>query len=132
MIFKACKFRLAPNQQQSATMVDIAGACRFVWNKALSMNLSRLDAKQKILWRDEMCFWLTLWKDSEEYGFLKQADSQAIQQKLNDLDRAFKDAFDKKQPLKRIPVFKKKRQGRFLQVSTTGKDRPRQKASIPA
>ena len=55
-----------------------------------------------------MNFWLKLWKDSEEYGFLKQADSQAIQQSQKQLDRAFSDAFDKNQPLKRIPVFKRK------------------------
>jgi len=31
-----------------------------------------------------------------------------LQQKLRDLDRAFKDCFDKGQPLKRAPVFKKR------------------------
>ena len=55
-----------------------------------------------------MSFWLTLWKKSEEYGFLKDPPSQALQQKLRDLEKAFKDAFDKKQPLKRIPKFKRK------------------------
>ena len=34
--------------------------------------------------------------------------NQALQQKLCDLDKAFKDAFDKNQPLKLIPVYKKK------------------------
>ena len=41
-------------------------------------------------------------------ALLKLADSQALQQKLCDLDKAFKDAFDKNQPLKLIPVYKKK------------------------
>jgi len=94
--------------KQEKILVDIAGATRFVWNKALRMNLTRLEDKNKILWRDELSFWLTFWKESEDYKFLKLADSQALQQKLCDLDKAFKDAFDKNQPLKLIPVYKKK------------------------
>ncbi len=72
------------------------------------MNLERLENKQKILWYQEMAFWLTLWKRSEEYAFLKECPSQVLQQKLKDLERAFKDGFDRGQPLKLMPVFKKK------------------------
>lgn len=56
----------------------------------------------------ELSHWLTLWKQSDEYGFLKEAPSQVLQQKLKDLDRAFMDAFDKNQPLKRLPSARKK------------------------
>ena len=72
------------------------------------MNLDRLEKSQPILWYNEMAFWLTVWKRSEEYGFLKECPSQVLQQKLKDLERAFKDCFDKSQPLKRTPVFKKR------------------------
>jgi len=72
------------------------------------MNLERLEKRQPILWYNELAFWLTVWKRSEEYGFLKECPSQVLQQKLKDLDRAFKDCFDKSQPLKRTPVFKKR------------------------
>lgn len=47
---------------------------------------------------------------SEEYGFLKQAHSQSLQQTLKQLERAFKDAFDKHQPNKRLPKLKRKGQ----------------------
>ncbi len=47
---------------------------------------------------------IRLWKQSEEYGFLKEAHSQALQQKLKDLDRAF----DRAQPGKRLPRFKQR------------------------
>jgi IS605 OrfB family transposase len=89
-------------------MVQFSGAGRFVWNKCLAMSLSRLESKQRILWYEEMAFWLTLWRSSEDYGFLKSVHSQILQQKLKDLDRAFKDGFDKNQPLKRMPAFKRK------------------------
>ena len=105
---KAFKFRLNPNSEQVQKMDRFAGDNRFVWNKALDINLARLEQKQKILWYQEMAFWLGLWKKSEEYGFLKDSPSQALQQTLKHLERAFKDAFDKNQPLKRIPRFKRK------------------------
>jgi len=72
------------------------------------MNLERLNSKQGILWYNELAFWLTLWKRSEEYGFLQECPSQVLQQKLRDLERAFRDCFDRGQPLKRVPVFRKK------------------------
>ena len=89
---------------------NYTGGCRFVWNKALALNLERLNQKQPILRYDALDFWSKLWKHSDEYGFLKDLPSQVLQQKLMDLDKAFKDAFDKNQPLKRIPVFKRKGQ----------------------
>jgi putative transposase len=107
-IRKAFKFRLQPNSDQVQKMVEFAGANRFVWNKALAMNLFRLEQKQPLLWYNELAFWLKLWKSSEEYGFLKTVHSQPLQQTLKNLEKAFKDGFDKKQPLKRIPKFKKK------------------------
>ena len=87
------------------------GSGRFLWNKSLAMNLERLESKQSILWYNELAFWLTLWKRSDEYSFLKECPSQVLQQKLRDLEKAFRDSFDRKQPLKRIPVFKKKGSG---------------------
>lgn len=107
-IRKAFKFRLNPNSDQVQKMVEFAGANRFVWNKALAMNLFRLEHKQPILWYQEMNIWLGLWKKSNDYGFLKTVHSQPLQQTLKNLERAFKDGFDKKQPLKRLPRFKKK------------------------
>lgn len=109
-IRKAFKFRLKVSAEINQKLVLYAGGCRFVWNKALALNLDRLSKKQPILRYDALDFWSKLWKQSDEYGFLKDLPSQVLQQKLMDLDKAFKDAFDKKQPLKRIPVFKRKGQ----------------------
>jgi len=72
------------------------------------MNLSRLKAKQPILYYQELDFWSKLWKQSDDYGFLKECPAHIIQQKLKDLERAFKDCFDKKKPKKRLPRFKKR------------------------
>ena len=105
---KAFKYRLNLHPEQRALCTQFAGINRFVWNKALALNLSRLEDKLPILWYQESNWFTQLWKQSEEYTFLKDAPSQTLQQTLKQLERAFKDGFDKTQPLKRLPVFKKK------------------------
>ena len=109
-IRKGFKFRLNPTPEQAQKFIEFSGVNRFVWNKALAINLSRLENKQSILWYNEMDFWTKLWKASDEYSFLKTVHSQTLQQTLKNLEKAFKDGFDKKQPLKRIPKFKRKGQ----------------------
>ena len=110
-IRKAYKVRLKTNVEIETKLSQFCGSARFLWNKSLAMNLERLASRQPILWYNELAYWLTLWKRSEEYSFLKDCPSQVLQQKLRDLERAFRDGFDKSQPLKRIPVFKKKGSG---------------------
>ena len=95
IIRKAFKFRLKTNAELEQKLIQFSGCARFVWN--------RLNRKLPILWYNEMAFWLSLWKKSEEYGFLKDCHSQILQQSLKDLDRAYRDGFDKNQPLKRMP-----------------------------
>ena len=107
-IRKSYKFRLKTNREIDNKLLRFCGSTRFVWNKSLAMNMERLENKQALLWYNELAFWLTLWKRSEEYSFLKECPSQVLQQKLRDLERAFMDCFDKNQPLKRMPVFKKR------------------------
>ena len=108
---KAYIFRLKTNEKIESKLSRFCGSSRFIWNKVLAMNLERLEKGQGILWYNELAFWLTLWKRSDEYSFLAECPSQVLQQKLKDMERAFKDGFDKKQLLKRIPVFKRKGRG---------------------
>jgi len=107
---KAYKFRLQPSPDQAQQLHVIAGHCRFLWNKVLGMNLERLESKQPLMWYHEVDYWSKHWKRSEEYGFLREAPAQCLQQKLMDLSKAFKDCFDKSQPLKRLPRFKRRGQ----------------------
>ena len=108
IIRKAFKFRLNTNAETEQLMSQYAGNCRFLWNKALGLNLHYLENKQPLLWYQELDWFSKLWKKSNEYEFLKLSPAQTLQQTLKQLERAFKDAFDKKQPLKKIPTFKKR------------------------
>lgn len=101
------RYRLEPKPRHIEHLQQSLGANRFVWNKLLAMNLYRLKSRIPILWYGEMDWFIKLWKESEEYSFLKEAPSQSLQQTARALERAFQDAFDKSQPNKRIPVFKK-------------------------
>lgn len=108
LIQRAFKYRLSPTPEQAQAMREFAGINRFVWNKSLAINKARLEEKQPLMWMQELNFWVQLWKKSEEYAFLKDAPSQTLQQTLRHLDRAYRDGFDKSQPLKHMPRFKRR------------------------
>jgi putative transposase len=55
-IRKAFKFRLKVSTETSQKLANYAGGCRFVWNKALALNLDRLNKKQPI-GREDVKFW---------------------------------------------------------------------------
>ena len=105
LIRKAFKYRLKTNRPIESKMIQFAGCCRFVWNKALSLQKERLEAGESCLNYTQLCNRLVQWK--KETIFLNDAPSQALQQTLKNLDKALTEALDKKNP-KRFPRFKKK------------------------
>ena len=108
IIRKAYKFRFRTNSKNEELMFQFSGCNRFVWNKALALQKESLDQSRKTLSYNYLAACLVQWKKDDDTAFLKTAPSQALQQTLKALDRALKDAFDKKQPEKKFPVFKKK------------------------
>jgi len=108
LLRKAYKFKLKTNEELEQKLAQMTGCCRFVWNRALAMNLKRLEEKQPLFCYHELAFWLTFWKKTEELSFLKNCPSQSLQQVLMHLSKAFKNAFDKNQPTKKIPRYKKR------------------------
>jgi putative transposase len=105
VIHKAYRFRLRPSKAQESHFRQFAGCRRFAWNKALGIQENRVRAGERSLSYNRMAATLPAWK--QEHPFLAEPPSQALQQVLMDLDRAIREAFDKKNP-KRFPVFKKK------------------------
>ncbi len=92
-IRKGYKYRLKTNRSTGAQFIRFAGACRFVWNKLLSINEHRYVAGVPRLSYAQACELLAWWKQSEEYGWLSQVHSQVLQQCLKDLDRAYANCF---------------------------------------
>lgn len=92
-IRKGYKYRLKANRTATATFVRFAGACRFVWNKMVAINEGRYLAGTPRLSYYDAAGLLTLWKQSEDYGWLKDVHSQVLQQCLKDLERAYANWF---------------------------------------
>ncbi|HEY7495616.1 MAG TPA: transposase [Candidatus Tectomicrobia bacterium] len=88
-IRKGSKYRLKTTRAAGAKFVRFAGACRFVWNKILPINVHRYWAGVPRLSYAEACQLLAWWKQSEEYGWLRAVHSQVLQQCLRDLERAY-------------------------------------------
>ena len=107
LIRKAVRYRLEPTPEQENLLARATGCVRFVWNRALSIQKSYLEQGCGILSYGEMAKCLTTWRNGEAFGFLSESPIHPQQWALKFLDRALKDAFDKKSP-KRFPVFKKK------------------------
>lgn len=104
---KAKRFRLDPTAEQDHLLSKAVGCVRFVWNRALAIQKSYLNHQCGILTYNDLAECLTSWRNSEAMGFLAESPSQTQQQTLRNLDRAFKDAFDKSS-VKQFPKFKKK------------------------
>src|SRR6266851_5110265 len=81
-IKKAYRFRLKVPPVIEEKLFQYAGHTRFVWNKCCHINLERLRQGHRIMRYQEMDFWSKVWKESEEYGFLKACPAHIIQQKL--------------------------------------------------
>lgn len=89
LIRKGFKYKLKAQPSIHQQFVRYAGACRFVWNKILALNEGRYLAGVPRLSYADSTRLLTLWKQSEEYGWLNNVHSQVLQQCLKDLDRAY-------------------------------------------
>lgn len=105
IIRKGYKYRLRTTEQIEHSFRIYSGQSRYVWNKALSLQMNRLDGKMPVLRYQDLTGLLVLWKHSEEMGFLKEAHSQVLQQALKDLDRALWDGLKGKRGM---PKFRKK------------------------
>ncbi|EOQ2997832.1 RNA-guided endonuclease InsQ/TnpB family protein [Escherichia coli] len=104
---QAFKFQLRPGGQQEREMRRFAGACRFVFNRALARQNENHEVGNKYIPYGKMASWLVEWKNATETQWLKDAPSQPLQQSLKDLERAYKNFFRKRAA---FPRFKKRGQ----------------------
>ncbi|CUB08047.1 RNA-guided endonuclease InsQ/TnpB family protein [Tepidiphilus thermophilus] len=105
--FQAFKFALMPTGEQERQMRRFAGACRFVFNKALALQKERYTQGEKKLGYTELAKELTAWRNGSETPWLKDAPVHPLQQALKDLERAYTNFFAKRAG---FPRFKKKGQ----------------------
>lgn len=95
LIRKAYRFRLEPTSEQRAKLARFAGACRWAWNEALVEQKRRLEAGERVAGYAELCSWVTGWRHDPATKWLSEIHVHPVQQKLKDLERAFRDYFRK-------------------------------------
>ncbi len=88
-------------------MRRFAGACRFVYNKALALQKERFEGGEEKLGYAGLCKLLTEWRNSAETAWLAESPVHPLQQALKDLERAYANFFAKRAD---FPRFKKKGQ----------------------
>ena len=93
LIQKAYKFRLYPNATQRELIDKTIGCCRFVYNYYLNERITKYKENSTTLSAFDNINNLSKLKKREEFSWLKEVDSQALQQSLKDLDSAYKHFF---------------------------------------
>src|SRR4051812_34473573 len=103
---------MRPDAEQGQALNRMAGARRFVWNWALGRWKAHYAATGKSISLKVLSAELTALKAKPETAWLSGCDSQALQQVLTDLQRAFVNFFERRA---RYPRFKsrKRDQPRF-------------------
>lgn len=109
---KVYRFRMRPKAEQGHALNRMAGARRFVWNWALARWKETYAATVKSISLKQLSAELTALKAEPGTAWLNECDSQALQQVLADLQRAFVNFFERRA---RHPQFKsrKRDQARF-------------------
>ncbi|MBX6316130.1 MAG: transposase, partial [Isosphaeraceae bacterium] len=103
---KAYCFRMEPTAAQEAALKRMAGARRWVWNWALARKREYHQATGKTLTWVALSRELTVLKSQPETAWLKEANAQALQQTLRDLEQAFAHFFARRAGL---PLFKSRK-----------------------
>jgi putative transposase len=125
---KVYRFRMEPTTTEAHHLSRMAGACRWVWNWALRRWKDAYATTGKSITLKQLSAELTALKKQSKTAWLTEVDSQALQQALKDLHRAFVNFFQKRA---RYPRFKsRKRDGARFRIPqrVTVRDA---KASIP-
>lgn len=89
-MYRAYKYKLSPTQDQLRQLAQAAGNCRWVYNEALAFREEAYKRGVKVSAYDLIKRLPALKK---EYEWLKLGSSQALQQVLLDLDKAYQGFF---------------------------------------
>ena len=139
MKLKALKIRIYPNKSQEVQLSKTFGCCRFIYNSMLAERIEvyeRLKDSRRELFEHS---YKTEKQYKEEFPFLKEADSIALQQARKDLSAAYQNFFrrckDKSVEKKGFPKFKKKNDKNSFRVMKTAEnlkiDFTKKKIKIP-
>ena len=105
LIHKSYKFRLYPNNEQSILLAKHFGSCRFVFNKYLNDRKETYNKDKTSLNYYDNAKSLTELKNIDDFSWLKEINSQSLQQSLKCLNVSYNNFFKNKTS---FPKFKSK------------------------
>jgi putative transposase len=105
-MLRAYKYRLYPTKTQADFFEKQFGACRFIFNWGLEQKIKYYETDKKSLSCFELMKRIAVMKKTNEFKWLKESNSQPLQQSLRNLDNAFTRFFREK---KGFPKFKSKK-----------------------
>lgn len=106
IVHKTFRYRIYPNKTQQSALAVQFGHARYVYNWGLATRKEHYEQHGKGLSYANTTALLRDLKRTDGHAWLKDADAQVLQQKLKDLDRAYKNFFEKRA---KYPRFKSKR-----------------------
>jgi len=129
-IYKAFKYRIYPNQEQTMLINKHIGSCRWIYNYALNKKVEAYKKDKTRLTRFDISKDLPKLKKNEETKWLKETNSQSLQMSLKNMDEAFVRFFKEK---KDFPKFKSKHNSRqsFNIPQFINVDWENEKVSVP-
>lgn len=105
-MLKAYKYKIIPNAQQEELLSKFFGCTRFIYNWGLGMKTSAYKQNGKAIGYMQLAHELTKLKQDKEHQWLNECTTEALQQSLRCLDKAFTSFFRKKA---NYPRFKSKK-----------------------
>lgn len=92
-MIKGLKIRLYPTEEQEILIRKHIGSMRFVWNWALSKQITTYEEKGKKLSLTELGKELTQLKQEEVYKWLYEVSNATLKESIRDLDKAYQRFF---------------------------------------
>jgi len=90
---KAVKVRLFPNKEQKQIIASQIGAIRYVYNRTLALRINAYKKFGLKVGKFDLIKHITRIKKRDNTSWLKEADSQALQQSVANMDSAYKHFF---------------------------------------
>jgi putative transposase len=102
---KSYQVRIYPNKLQSQQLKSMTGACRWLWNYLLELNIAEYEGNGKFIFFNDMSKLLPQLKN--QYPWLSEIPSNSLERVCKNLDKALCNSFKGKNR-KGFPKFKKK------------------------
>jgi putative transposase len=105
-MLRAYKFQLKPDKEEEILLSKHFGCCRFVYNYILGLHNENYKSDKSVKWnRFTYQNIIPELKKDKDHSFLKEVNSQSLQCAVLNLDRAFRNFFEKRG---KYPAFKSK------------------------